>query len=110
MKRAVKDIDGYLASQPTEVRMKLEKLRQTINTTAPGAEEVISYGMPAFKYEGRMLVGFAAYKKHIGFYPWNGSTVSKFKDELTDYPTSPGAIQFLLEKPLPVSLVKKIVK
>lgn len=88
----------------------LEKLRQTIKTTAPGVEEVISYGMPAFKYKGYMLVGFAGYKKHIGFYPWNGSTVAKFKDDLKQFHTSKAAIQFPLDKPIPVTLVKKIVK
>lgn len=110
MKISIKDIASYITTQPKEVRPLLEKLRQTINALAPDAEEVISYGMPAFKYQGRMLVGFAAYKNHIGFYPWNGSTVAKFKSELKDYRTSPGAIQLVLTKKLPVSLIKKIVK
>ena len=109
MKKA-KNIDSYLAEQSTDLIAKLEKLRQTIKATAPGTEEVISYGMPAFKYNGKMLVGFAAFKKHIGFYPWNGHTLAQFKDDLKDYHTSSGAIQFAIEKPIPVTLVKKIVK
>lgn len=109
MNTAIKDIDTYIAMQPETVQPVLEKLRQTINAVAPDAEELISYGMPAFKWNG-MLVGFAAAKNHFGFYPWNGSTVEQFKDELKTFATSKGAIQFPIDKPLPVALVKKIVK
>ncbi len=109
MNSSVKDFDSYFSLQPKSVRSSLEKLRQAIKTLAPDTVEVISYGMPAYKYHG-MLVGFAAYKKHIGFYPWNGSTVPKFKDELKQFNTSKGAIQFPIDKPIPLALVKKIVK
>jgi uncharacterized protein YdhG (YjbR/CyaY superfamily) len=109
MKAHVKNIDDYLAGVPERARLKLEKLRGVILTVAPDAEEVISYGMPAFKYHG-MLAGFAAWEKHVGFYPWNSRTVDEFKDELKGYNTSRGAIQFPLEKPIPIALVKKIVK
>ena len=95
--------------QSEEVIPVLQKMREIIKSVAPDAEEVISYNMPAFKYHG-MLVGFAAAKKHCGFYPWNGSTVKKFAEELKGYETSPGAIQFPYVKPLPVALIKKIVK
>jgi uncharacterized protein YdhG (YjbR/CyaY superfamily) len=108
-KTSVKDIDDYLAGVPPSARTKLEKLRSVILSVVPDAEEVISYGMPAFKYHG-MLVGFAAWKNHVGFYPWNSRTAGEFKDELKGYNTSKGAIQFPLEKPIPVVLVKKIVK
>ena len=103
-------VDKYIASQPRESREELEKLRTAIKAAAPGAEEVISYGMPAFKYEGRMLVGFANYKNHIGFYPWDSKTVTLFKNELKGLPTSVGAIQLVKTKPIPVTLIKKIVK
>ena len=103
-------VDDYIDLQPEEARAALIKLRSAIKTTAPRAEEVISYGMPAFKYEGRMLVGYANFKNHIGFYPWDSKTVERFKKELKDFPTSPGAIQLLKSKPIPVMLVKKIVK
>ncbi len=109
MKPSIKDIDSYIALQPENVKTELEKLRQTIKSVAPEAEEVISYGMPAFKYHG-MLVGFAAAKNHYGFYPWNGSTVTQFKDDLNEFNTSKGAIQFAKDKPLPVALIKKIVR
>jgi uncharacterized protein YdhG (YjbR/CyaY superfamily) len=109
MKAPAKNIDNYLAGVPQPARAMLEKLRSIILSAAPDAEEVISYGMPAFKYHG-MLVGFAAWKEHCGFYPWNSSTVDEFKKDLKGYTTSKGAIQFPLDKPLPVTLVKKIVK
>ena len=105
----VKDIDAYLALHPPKAKAAMKKLRQTILSVAPEAEEVISYGMPAFKYHG-MLVGFAGWKNHTGFYPWNSRTVGEFKDELQGYVTSKGAIQLPLDKPIPVTLVKKIVK
>lgn len=85
----------------------LEKLRQTIRTAAPDATEKISYRIPTFYLNGN-LVHFAAFKHHIGFYP-TSSGVSAFQDELSKYKTSKGAIQFPLDKPLPLELVKKIV-
>jgi uncharacterized protein YdhG (YjbR/CyaY superfamily) len=109
MNITIKDIDTYISMQPEIIQPSLEKLRQLIKSVAPEAQEVISYGMPAFKWNG-MLVGFAAAKKHIGFYPWNGSTVEHFKDELKLYGTSPGAIRFDNDKTLPLALIKKIVK
>lgn len=105
--QTLKDTDSYLALQPEKVRDVLEKLRQTIKSSAPEAEEVISYGMPAFRYHG-MLVYFAAFKNHCSFFP--GSIVEKMKNELKNYKTSKGTIQFTAEKPLPTALVKKIIK
>lgn len=109
MNTAIKDIDTYISMQPETIQPALEKLRQLIHSVAPEAEEAISYGMPAFKWNG-MLVGFAAAKKHIGFYPWNGSTVAHFKEALKSYGSSPGAIRFDNDQPLPFALIKKIIK
>ena len=109
MNTSTKNIDAYLKLQPKEVRVVLEKLRQTIKQTAPEAEEVISYGMPAFRCNG-MLMYFAAFKNHCSLFPASGSVIKEMKDELKSYKTSKGTIQFTIEKPLPVSLVKKIVK
>jgi uncharacterized protein YdhG (YjbR/CyaY superfamily) len=109
MKTPAKDINEYLSWQPPKTKAALEKLRKIILSVAPNAEEVISYAMPAFKYHG-MLIGFAGWKNHSGFYPWNSRTVNEFKEELKGYETSKGAIQFPLAKPIPVALVKKIVK
>lgn len=103
-----KSFEEYFFRFPAEVQVKLEELRQTISKAAPGAEEVISYKMPAFKYHG-MLVYFAAYKNHIGFYATpTGHTA--FKKELSVYKEGKGSVQFPLDQPLPLGLVSKIVK
>ena len=104
----VKDIDSYISIQPESTRLILEKLRQTIKKAAPQAEEVISYQMPAFKYHG-MLVYFAAWKNHIGFYPVS-SGIKEFKKELSPYELSKGTIKFPVDKPIPFGLIGKIVK
>jgi uncharacterized protein YdhG (YjbR/CyaY superfamily) len=106
--KTFKDIDSYIAEQVPDVRERLEQVRQAIKTTAPKAEEVISYGMPAFKYHG-MLVYFAAFKNHIGFYALP-SGHKAFEKELSIYKQGKGSVQFPLDKPLPLALIKKIVK
>lgn len=103
-----KDIDSYIVEQVPDVRERLEQIRQAIKTTAPKAEEVISYGMPAFKYHG-MLVYFAAFKNHIGFYALPSGNEA-FQKELSAYKQGKGSIQFPLDKPVPLALIKKIVK
>lgn len=107
---SITDVDTYLGIQPEPMRVALEKLRQQIKTIVPDAEEYIGYGMPMYRYHGAMLVAFAAAKKHCGFYPCNSTAVSQFQEELKDYVTSKGAIRFTPEKPLPLALIKKIVK
>ena len=104
-----KTIDQYLAEVPAHQRAALQKLRKAILAVAPEAEECISYGIPAFRL-GRMLVGFAAAQEHCSFYPWSGSTVPDFRQELKGYDTSKGTIRFPAEKPLPAALVRKLVK
>ena len=106
---AVKDIDTYLAMQSEPVRNALEHLRKVIKSVAPDAEEVISYGMPAFK-QYRVLVGFAAFKDHCSFFPWGAETIERFKEELAGFSLSKGTIRFTTDKPLPDELVKKIVQ
>ena len=108
-KLLAKNIDEYMALQPEKVRETLENLRQIIRETAPEVEEVISYGIPGYKYHG-MLVYFAAYKKHCSLFGGNGSLTEQMKEELKDYKTSKGTIQFTVEKPLPDELVRHIVK
>lgn len=103
-----RDIDKYHALQPAGIRDTLEKLRQAIKQAAPMATETISYGMPAFR-QGKILVYYAINKGHIGFYP-TPSPIVHFKNELEKYNTSKGAIQFPVDKPLPLVLIKKIVK
>ncbi len=106
--KVVENIDEYINQFPANVQAILQKLRATIRKTAPAAEETISYQMPAFKYHG-MLVYFAGYQNHIGFYP-TSSPMKVFKDRLTNYKTSKGAIQFPIDKAIPLTLVKDIVK
>lgn len=103
----IKDTESYIATQPEATRLVLEQLRQIIKKIVPEAEEVISYQMPAFKQNG-VLVWYAGYKKHVGFYP-SSKPIEIFKDELKTYKTSKGAIQLPLDKPLPVELITKIV-
>lgn len=105
-----RDVDEYLAALPEEARATLEKLRKTIKAAAPGAVEVISYRIPTFKYHGRPLVYFAAFKDHCSFYPASLSVMDAHKEELKPYYTSKGTIRFPIGKPLPAALVKKLVK
>lgn len=108
MKTTFKDIDEYIAVQTPEVQILLKQMRQTIKKAAPEAEEVISYSMPAFKYHG-MLVYFAAYKNHIGFYA-TPIGHSEFEAELSIYKHGKGSVQFPLNKPLPLDLISRIVQ
>ena len=101
-------IDEYISGFPKETQKILKQLRTTIKKTAPQADEVISYGMPAIKLNG-MLVWFAAHSKHIGFYP-RVSGIEAFKKELSIYKGAKGSVQFPLDKPLPLGLITKIVK
>jgi uncharacterized protein YdhG (YjbR/CyaY superfamily) len=101
-------IDQYIATFPPNIQTILQEIRQTIHEAAPEAEQTISYQLPAFKQNG-VLVYFAAFKDHIGFFP-TGSGVEAFKDKLFSYKTSKGTIQFPLDKPVPLDLVKEIVR
>ncbi len=102
------DIDEYHALFPEDIQTILEQLRQTIKQAAPQTIETISYGMPAYK-QNKVLVYYAVHKEHIGFYP-TPNPIVHFKKELEKYHTSKGAIQFPVDKPLPLTLIKKIVK
>lgn len=101
-------VDAYIAACPPEVQKILRKMRSVIRKAAPGSEEKISYGMPAFFQDG-VLVYFASCRNHIGFYP-TGTGVAAFERELSGYVHSKGAIQFPLDEPVPYGLVTKIVK
>jgi len=102
------NIDEYIARFPKDVQGILEQLRTTIRKAAPDAEEAISYQMPTFRLKGN-LVHFAAYKKHIGFYP-TPSGIEKFKKELSVYEGAKGSVKFPIDKPLPFDLISEIVK
>lgn len=107
-KGKVRTIDDYLAGLSEDKRAALESLRRTIRAAAPEAEECISYQLPAFRLEGRFLLAFGAATHHCAFYP--GTVVEDFKDELAAYRTSKGTIRFPASRPLPASLVRRLVK
>ncbi len=106
--KTAKDVDEYIAHAPKEVQGKLKELREAIKSTAPKAEEKISYGMPYYSYKGR-LVYFAAFKKHISLFAVP-PIVEEHKSELKNYITSKSTIQFPLDEKLPITLIKKLVK
>lgn len=107
-KKAPKTIDDYIDRCPKEVQQRLEQMRATIKKAAPEATETISYGIPAFT-SAEKLVWFAAFKNHIGFYP-GASAIAAFKTELSAYKSAKGSVQFPLDEPLPLTLVRRIVK
>ena len=102
------NIDVYIALQEKDKRKGLEQIRQAIKKAVPQAREVISYNMPAFKFNG-MLVWFAVAKNHYGLYPY-ALTIEVFKDKLKDYECSKGTVRFPLDKPLPVKLIAEMAK
>jgi uncharacterized protein YdhG (YjbR/CyaY superfamily) len=102
------NFEEYIGAFPVETQKRMEQIRKVIKKAAPQAEEVISYGMPSFRLNGRLLY-FAAYRNHIGFYPM-ASAIETFKSSLSDYKWAKGSIQFPLSKPVPVELISDIVK
>ena len=110
MERGLKfeTVDQYISGFPPSTKKQLKEIRSIIREAAPEAEEIISYNMPAYKFHG-VLVYFAGYKNHIGFYPTN-SGITNFKDAVSKYKYSKGAVQFPIDQPIPETLVKKIVQ
>ena len=102
--------DDYLSGLPDDKRAALEKLRRSIKAAAPRAEECISYQLPAFRLDGKVLVLFGATVKHCSFFPGSGTAVAAHRDDLRGYSTTKGTIRFDADKPLPATLVRKIVK
>jgi uncharacterized protein YdhG (YjbR/CyaY superfamily) len=107
---APRTVEDYLSGVPQEARGALEDLRKTIQTAVPEATESISYQMPTFRYRGRPLVGFAAFKNHCSFFPMSPKVLDAHKEELASFQTSKGTIRFTADKPLPAALVTKLVK
>jgi uncharacterized protein YdhG (YjbR/CyaY superfamily) len=107
-KTEIKTVDEYIAGFPTDIQIILKKVKETIQKAAPEAIEVISYGMPAYKLNG-ILVYFAAYKNHIGFYP-TASGIETFQSELTPFKWAKGSVQFPLDRPIPFRLIDKMVR
>ncbi len=103
-------IRGYFAALPPDSRRVLKQLGTTIRSAAPGAVEGLSYGIPCFRLEGRMVVWYAAWKEHVSIYPMRASMRRALGAEARKYKTSKGTIQFPLDRPLPVALVKRLIK
>jgi uncharacterized protein YdhG (YjbR/CyaY superfamily) len=106
---APREIDEYLANLDEPKRATLQKLRQTILAEIPHAEECISYGMPAFRLQGKVIAGFAAFKNHLAYLPHSGSTFAALAEDLAGYESTPGSLHFPIDKPLPKALVKKLI-
>jgi uncharacterized protein YdhG (YjbR/CyaY superfamily) len=102
-------IDAYVASFPPDVQALLEKVRRTIRKAVPEAQEAISYRIPAFKLNGRYLIYFAGFKKHIGLYPVHADT-AEFQQEIATYGAGKATLQFPLDQPIPVELIARVVK
>jgi uncharacterized protein YdhG (YjbR/CyaY superfamily) len=103
------EVDRYLAKVEEPKRSTLEHLRRTIHELLPDAEEVISYGMPGFRRNGKMIVGFAAFKNHLAYLPHSGSVFSAMSGDLAGYEFTDGSLHFPIDKPLPKTLVKKLI-
>ena len=106
---AKREIDEYLAVLDEPKRTTLQELRQTILAILPEAEECISYGMPAFRFEGSVIAGFAAFKNHLSYLPHSGSVLAELRDDLAGYQGTPGSLHFPIDKPLPEPLVRKLI-
>jgi uncharacterized protein YdhG (YjbR/CyaY superfamily) len=102
-------VEQYLTGVPEKPRAALQRLRRIIGAAVPEAEEAIVYQMPGFRWRGRALVGYAAFKEHCSFFPMSGALVEAFAAELEGFSTTKGSIHFTAEKPLPAALVKRIV-
>jgi uncharacterized protein YdhG (YjbR/CyaY superfamily) len=107
---ASKEVIAHLSKVPQPQRSTLEELRKTILEIIPEAEEVISYGFPGYRLNGKIICGFDAFKNHCSFFPHSSLVIPELEKELTNYKTSKGALQFAVDKPLPKALVRKLIK
>lgn len=106
---APRGIDEYLAALDEQKRTTLQELRRTILGIVPNAEECISYGMPAFRVDGQVVAGFAAFKNHLSYLPHSGSVLGELSDDLAGYESTPGSLHFPIDRPLPTRLVRKLI-
>jgi uncharacterized protein YdhG (YjbR/CyaY superfamily) len=102
-------IDEYLVALDEPKRSTLQALRRTILAIIPDAEECISYGMPAFRLNGKVIAGFAAFKNHLSYLPHSGSVLGELSDDLAGYKSTEGSLHFPIDKPLPKALVKRLI-
>ena len=107
---SAKEVKAHLAKVPHPQKATLESLRKTILEIIPESEEVISYGFPGYRINGKIICGFDAFKNHCSYFPHSSLVIPELKKELENYKTSKGALQFPIDKPLPKALVKKLIK
>jgi len=105
-----KEVDRHLAKIPEPHRSTLQSLRKTILEVIPEAEEVISYGFPGYKLDGKIICGFDAFKNHCSYFPHSSLVIPELEKELVNYKTSKGTLQFGIDKPLPKTLVRKLIR
>ncbi|CAB4550171.1 unannotated protein [freshwater metagenome] len=105
-----KQVTAHLAKLPQPQKSTLQELRKSILEVIPEAEEVISYGFPGYRINGKIICGFDAFKNHCSFFPHSSLVIPELEKELLNYKTSKGALQFAVDKPLPKSLVRKLIK
>jgi len=103
-------IDTYLKKVEPSARKQLERIRAIANATVPGAEEVISYGMPTLKFQGKPFLGFDAHKSHVGIYPYSGQVTKALQGRLSAYKFSSGAIRVPYDKPMPKGLLQQVIR
>jgi uncharacterized protein YdhG (YjbR/CyaY superfamily) len=106
---APRGIDEYLAELDEQKRTTLQALRKTILGIVPNAEDCISYGMPAFRVDGQVVAGFAAFKNHLSYLPHSGSVLGQLSDDLAGYESTTGSLHFPIDRPLPTKLVRKLI-
>ena len=106
---SAEQVDSYLRDLKEPKRTTLQELRRTILEIVPGAEEVISYRVPAFRLQGEVIAGFAAFKKHLSYLPFSGSVLGQLADELEGYARTKSSLHFPVDRPLPRALVKKLI-
>ncbi|MEA2684549.1 MAG: hypothetical protein QOK05_2877 [Chloroflexota bacterium] len=104
------EIDAYIAKLDEPARSTLEQLRRTIIAIIPDAEECISYGMPAFRLNGTVVAGFAAFKKHLSYLPHSGSVLEQVAEDIAGYSGTKGSLHFSIDQPLPAALVKRLIE
>ena len=107
---SAEEVDAYLAAVPEPKRSTLEAVRRSIRAVVPDAEECLSYGMPAFRVEGKVVAGFAAFKSHLAYLPHSGDVLADLDDDLAAYDRTAGSLHFPVDEPLPADLVRRLVE
>ncbi len=106
---SAEEVDGYLRGIDEPKRRTLQQLRESILKVIPDAEEGISYGMPAFRVQGKVVAGFAAFKNHLSYLPHSGSVLDRLGDDLAGYSMTKGSLHFAIDEPLPDRLVERLI-